>query len=88
MNFRHTQGHGLPYRMQGLLGRSRWRWEDLRELLPGLAQDVLGGGPGDGIGPGLAIDETADLRKGKATACVAPQHAGVTGKIENCVSAP
>ena len=41
-------GHGLPYRMQGLLGRSRWRWEDLRELLPGLAQDVLGGGPGAG----------------------------------------
>ena len=79
-------GHGLPYRMQGLLGRSRWRWEDLRDLLPGLAQDVLGGGPGDGIGPGLAIDETADLRKGKATACVAPQHAGVTGKIENCVT--
>ena len=57
-------GHGLPYRMQGLLGRSRWRWEDLRDLLPGLAQDVLGGDPGDGIGPGLAIDETADLRKG------------------------
>src|SRR5690348_18496209 len=78
--------HGSPDRMQGLLGRSRWRWEDLRDLLPGLAQDVLGGGPGDGIGPGLAIDETADLRKGKATACVAPQHAGVTGKIENCVT--
>jgi hypothetical protein len=50
--------------MQGLLGKSRWRWEDLRDLLPGLAQDVLGGDPGDGIGPGLAIDETADLRKG------------------------
>jgi SRSO17 transposase len=79
-------GHGLPYRMQGLLGKSRWRWEDLRDLLPGLAQDVLGGDPGDGIGPGLAIDETADLRKGNSTACVAPQHAGVTGKIENCVT--
>ena len=38
------------------------------------------------IGPGLAIDETADLRKGKSTACVAPQHAGVTGKVENCVT--
>jgi len=79
-------GHGLPYRMQGLLGRSRWRWEDLRELLPALVQDVLAGGPGGGIGPGLAIDETAGLRKGTATACVAPRHAGVTGKIENCVT--
>ena len=38
------------------------------------------------IGPGLAIDETADLRKGSATACVAPQHAGVTGTVENCVT--
>src|SRR6267142_1209502 len=25
-------------------------------------------------------------RKGHSTACVAPQHAGVTGKIENCVT--
>jgi hypothetical protein len=79
-------GHGLPYRMQALLGRSRWRWEDLRELLPGLAQDVLLDDPGDEIGPGLAFDETADLRKGRSTACVAPQHAGVTGKVENCVT--
>jgi SRSO17 transposase len=79
-------GHGLPYRMQGLLGRSRWRWEDLRALLPGLAWDVLAGGASGEIGPGLAVDETADLRKGNSTACVAPQHAGVTGKIENCVT--
>jgi SRSO17 transposase len=42
--------------------------------------------PGDPIGPGLAVDETADLRKGSSTACVAPQHAGVTGKVENCVT--
>ena len=42
--------------------------------------------PEDEIGPGLAIDETADLRKGKSTACVSPQHAGVTGKVENCVT--
>ena len=57
-------------------------------LLPGLAAAWLPDHEGDGIGPGLAIDETADLRKGNSTACVAPQHAGVTGKIENCVSAP
>jgi hypothetical protein len=79
-------GHGLPYRMQGLLGRSRWDWEDLRARLPALAWEVLAGGQGDETGPGLAIDETADLRKGQSTACVAPQHAGVTGKIENCVT--
>ena len=81
-------GHGRPYRLQALLGRCAWSWQEVRELLPGLAQQVLRDDPDDLIGPGLAFDETADLRKGKSTACVSPQHAGVTGKVENCVSAP
>jgi SRSO17 transposase len=79
-------GHEGPHRMQALLSRHKWSWEELRDLLPGLAQDVLRDDPGDLIGPGLAFDETADLRKGKSTACVSPQHAGVTGKVENCVT--
>ncbi len=81
-------GHKGPYRMQALLGRRRWSWEKARDALPGLAQDVLPDDPGDLIGPGLAFDETAHLKKGKSTACASPQHAGVTGKVENCVSAP
>src|SRR5574342_257287 len=36
--------------------------------------------------PGIAIDETAHLKHGDATACVAPQHARCTGKVENCVT--
>jgi SRSO17 transposase len=79
-------GHEGPHRMQALLSRWRWSWEKAREELPGLAAACLPEGPDDPTGPGLAIDETADLRKGNATACVAPQHAGVTGKVENCVS--
>ena len=81
-------GHEGPHRMQALLSRYKWSWEELRGLLPGLAQEVLRDDPDDPIGPGLAFDETADLRKGRDTACVSPQHAGVTGKVENCVSAP
>ena len=54
--------------------------------LPALAAACLADDPGDRIGPGVAFDETADLRKGQSTACVSPQHAGVTGKVENCVS--
>src|SRR6266699_7270834 len=72
--------------MQALLGRRRWSWEKARDALPGLAQDVLPDDPGDLIGPGLAFDETAHLKKGKSTACASPQHAGVTGKVENCVT--
>jgi SRSO17 transposase len=70
-----------------LLGRYRWSWERGREMLPGLAQQALGPGPGDDeIGPGLAVDETTDLKRGTATACVSAQHSGVTGKTENCVT--
>jgi SRSO17 transposase len=79
-------GHEGPHRMQALLRSYRWSWERGREMLPALAQQVLEEGAGDLIGHGVAIDETADLKKGKATACVSPQHAGVTGRVENCVT--
>ena len=79
-------GHEGPYRMQALLGSCRWDWTDLRAELPGLAQAWLPCDEGDLIGPGLAIDETAQLKDGDATACVAPQHAGCTGHVENCLT--
>jgi hypothetical protein len=75
-------------RFHRLLGRYRWSWERGREMLPLLAQEALGTGPDtdDEIGPGLAVDETTDLKRGTGTACVSPQHSGVTGKTENCVT--
>ncbi|MFI5068333.1 MAG: IS701 family transposase [Streptosporangiales bacterium] len=79
-------GHEGPHRMQALLRTYKWSWEKLRAALPALAAACLPDDPGDPTGPGIAVDETADLRKGSATACVAPQHAGVTGKVENCVT--
>jgi hypothetical protein len=79
-------GHEGPHRMQALLGCYRWDWKDLRGELPALAAAWLPCDGGDLIGPGIAIDETAHLKKGDATACVAPQHAGCTGKVENCVT--
>jgi SRSO17 transposase len=79
-------GHEGPHRMQALLGAYRWDWKDLRGELPGLAAAWLPCDPGDLIGPGIAVDETAQLKHGDATACVAPQHAGCTGQVENCVT--
>ena len=78
-------GHESPYRMQALLGSYRWDWRELRAELA-LAGEWLPCDPGDLIGPGLAFDETAQLKDGDATACVAPQHAGCTGHVENCVT--
>ena len=34
-------GHEGPHRLQALLSRYKWSWEELRDRLPGLAQDVL-----------------------------------------------
>jgi SRSO17 transposase len=81
-----SAGHEGQYRMQGLLGSYRWDWQRLRDQLPALAVAWLPDAPQDLIGPGIAIDETAQLKKGDATACVAPQHAGCTGTVENCVT--
>jgi len=80
-------GHEGPHRMQALLGSYRWDWGRLRGELAGLAAAWLPCDPDDVIGPGAAIDETAQLKHGDATACVAPQHAGITGQVENCVTA-
>jgi SRSO17 transposase len=79
-------GHEGPYRMQALLRSYRWDWQDLRAELPGLARAWLPCDEGDLIGPGIAVDETAQLKDGDATACVAPQHAGCTGHVENCLT--
>lgn len=79
-------GHEGWHRMQALLGTYRWDWKELRAQLPALAAAWLPDRDGDLAGPGIAIDETAQLKNGDATACVAPQHAGCTGKVENCVT--
>ena len=78
-------GHEGWHRMQALLRTYAWDWKDLRAELPALAAAWLPD-EDDLIGPGIAIDETAHLKKGDFTACVAPQHAGCTGKVENCVT--
>lgn len=81
-----SAGHEGWGRMQALLGSYRWDWAELRAVLPGLAAAWIPDAEGDLIGPGIAIDETAQLKHGDATACVAPQHAGCTGQVENCVT--
>ena len=81
-----SAGHEGQGRMQAVLGSYRWDWKQLRDQLPALARAWLPDTQRDLIGPGIAIDETAQLKQGEATAGVAPQHAGCTGTVENCVT--
>jgi SRSO17 transposase len=72
-------GHATPRRMQALLAEHRWDWTAALAALQRFIVSRLGD-----AGAILAIDETAELKKGTATVGVARQYAGITGQVENC----
>jgi SRSO17 transposase len=68
-----------PYRVQSLLGRSRWSSDDLRDLVRDYALEALADAGGV-----LVIDETGFLKKGRHSVGVGRQYSGTAGRIENC----
>lgn len=72
-------GLARPYRMQSLLGRSRWDAEALRDRVRDYAVEALG--DPEGV---LVVDETGFLKKGRHSVGVARQYSGTAGRIENC----
>jgi len=72
-------GAERPYRMQSLLGRSRWNAEALRDEVRAYAMEALG--DANGV---LIVDETGFLKKGEHSVGVARQYSGTAGRIENC----
>ena len=72
-------GHATPRRMQALLAEYAWDWKAALAALQRFITARLG--DDEAI---FVLDETAELKKGTATAGVARQHAGITGQVENC----
>jgi SRSO17 transposase len=72
-------GAERPYRMQSLVGRSRWDAEALRDEVRAYVIEALG--DRDGV---LVVDETGFLKKGEHSVGVARQYSGTAGRIENC----
>jgi SRSO17 transposase len=72
-------GHRTPRRMQALLAEYAWDWT--RALAAVQRFIVTRLGDPEAV---LAVDETAELKKGTETVGVARQHAGITGQVENC----
>src|SRR4051794_29363240 len=68
-----------PYRMQSLLGRSRWDADALRDRVRADVIEALG--DQDGV---LVVDETGFLNKGEHSVGAARQYSGTAGRIENC----
>ena len=79
-------GHEGWGRMQALVTSYVWDHTAARDLLAPLAGRWLTCPDEDPVGAGIAIDGTAALKKGDHTFAVGPQHAGCTGKVENCVT--
>jgi SRSO17 transposase len=67
-----------PYRMQSLLGRSRWDADQLRDEVRDYVVESLG--DRDGV---LIVDETGFVKKGDRSVGVARQYSGTAGRIEN-----
>jgi SRSO17 transposase len=71
-------GFEKPYRIQSLLGRSRWSAEKLCERVRSYALDAL-----RDEGGVLVVDETGFLKKGTQSVGVARQYSGTAGRVEN-----
>lgn len=72
-------GLARPYRMQSLLGRSRWDADAMLAEVRSYAIEALG--HPDGV---LVVDETGFVKKGVHSVGVGRQYSGTAGRIENC----
>lgn len=72
------RGDVSPDGLQHLLSRAKWEADEVRDDLRSYVVEAFGD-PG-GI---LVVDETGDLKKGKATVGVQRQYTGTAGRIEN-----
>ncbi|MYD94337.1 MAG: IS701 family transposase [Chloroflexi bacterium] len=71
-------GLSRPWRMQALLGRSRWDADALRDEVRRYAVEALG--CPDGV---LVVDETGFVKKGRHSVGIARQYTGTAGRVEN-----
>ena len=67
-------GDGTPDGMQHLLARARWDADGVRDDVRGFVVEHLGD-----PGAVLVVDETGDVKKGKATPGVQRQYTGTAG---------
>jgi SRSO17 transposase len=72
-------GDATPDSMQHLLAAARWDADAVRDDLRGYVIEHLGSP--DAV---LVVDETGDVKKGRASAGVQRQYSGTAGRVENC----
>lgn len=80
-------GYVNPRPVQSLTGENKWdpgeMWNRIAVIAGHLAELDCANDP---VGPGVIVDETAQEKRGMATAGVGHQYAGCAGKVVNCVN--
>jgi SRSO17 transposase len=72
-------GDATPDGMQHLLAAARWDADAVRDDVRAYVVEHLGS-----AGAVLVVDETGDVKKGRASAGVQRQYSGTAGRVENC----
>jgi SRSO17 transposase len=72
-------GDATPDGMQHLLAAARWDADAVRDDVRAYVVEHLGC-----AGAVLVVDETGDVKKGRASAGVQRQYSGTAGRVENC----
>lgn len=80
-------GHATPGPVQSLVGENKWdasvMWDRIAAIAGRLAEKDCADDP---LGPGVIVDETAQVKRGMATAGVGHQYAGCAGGVANCIN--
>lgn len=80
-------GHVNPGPVQALVGENKWDpgeiWDRISVISGRLAEKDC---ENDLLGPGVIVDETAQVKRGTATAGVGHQYAGCAGRVVNCIN--
>ena len=72
-------GDATPDGMQHLLAAARWDADAVRDDVRAYVVEHLGS-----AGAVLVVNETGDVKKGRASAGVQRQYSGTAGRVENC----
>ena len=81
-----TAGLERPRPFQSLMSSNGWDSGDLWKVVAKTASSSLACPDGDPLGPGIAVDETGQPKRGRHTAGVGVQYAGFAGGEVNCVT--
>ncbi|MCA1695771.1 MAG: IS701 family transposase [Actinobacteria bacterium] len=79
-------GHDTPGPFQSLIAENAWDHNEIWKRIATSASQLLPYPADDPLGPGLAVDETAQLKRGRHTVATGIQWAGCLGRKANCVT--